>query len=65
MVIDMSTQAAEKVKPVIEVSKDQLPLSCPGHDEKVWNMHPRVFLTFGPNGIAECPYCGARYQLKD
>lgn len=61
----MVGQAAEKTEQVIEVTKDQLPLSCPGPGAEVWNMHPRVFLAFDRSGVAECPYCGARYQLKD
>lgn len=26
--------------------------------------HPRVYLPMGPEGIADCPYCGQRYILK-
>ena len=61
----MGAQAAEKLQPVIEVDRDQLPLSCPGRGDEVWNMHPRVYLTFGKSGGAVCPYCGAVYKLKD
>ena len=26
--------------------------------------HPRVFLDFGHDGMAKCPYCGTEYRLK-
>lgn len=50
---------------VYEVSWDDLPLSCPTPDMKVWNAHPRVYLAIHRSGEAMCPYCGARYILKD
>jgi uncharacterized Zn-finger protein len=51
---------------LIEVSRKDLPLSCPLPDAPVWNMHPRVYLPIEdePNHEATCPYCGARYRLK-
>jgi uncharacterized Zn-finger protein len=50
----------------IEVSRKDLPLSCPLPDAPVWNMHPRVYLPIEdePTGEVVCPYCGARYRLK-
>ncbi len=50
---------------VVEVSRDQLPLSCPPPDADVYNMHPRVWLPIEKTGEAVCPYCGTRYVLKD
>ncbi len=26
--------------------------------------HPRVYLTLGPEGKIDCPYCGRRFRLK-
>ena len=50
---------------VIEVTKADLPLSCPRPGEEVWNMHPRVYLPIEKTGEAVCPYCGAKYRLVD
>ena len=30
----------------------------------LWSTHPRVFLDFGHDGLAKCPYCGTEYRLK-
>ncbi|EXJ13457.1 zinc-finger domain-containing protein [Imhoffiella purpurea] len=51
----------------IEVTRQDLPLSCPRPDAPVWNMHPRVYLPIedAEDGQAMCPYCGARYRLVD
>ena len=48
-----------------EVRRDQLPLSCPMPDQKLWNSHPRVYLPIEETGEALCPYCSARYTLVD
>ncbi len=48
-----------------EVTRDQLPLSCPGPQMTLWNSHPRVYLPLEDNGRATCPYCGAEYVLVD
>jgi uncharacterized Zn-finger protein len=48
-----------------EVRRDQLPLSCPTPDQKLWNSHPRVYLPVEATGEASCPYCGAHYTLVD
>jgi len=26
--------------------------------------HPRVYLTLGPEGKIDCPYCGRHFKLK-
>ncbi|RZS86280.1 zinc-finger domain-containing protein [Pigmentiphaga kullae] len=57
----MTTEAANAI---IEVDADALPLSCPGPQTPLWNMHPKVFLDIGTTGEAKCPYCGAEYRLK-
>ena len=49
----------------VEVSRGDLPLSCPMPEQKLWNAHPRVFLPIEDNGQAVCPYCGTHYTLKD
>ena len=48
-----------------EVTRDQLPLSCPTPEQKLWNSHPRVYLPIEDTGEASCPYCGAQYKLVD
>jgi len=48
-----------------EVRRDQLPLSCPTPEQKLWNAHPRVYLPLEETGEASCPYCSARYKLVD
>ena len=47
-----------------EVSKSDLPLSCPMPGMHVWNSHPKVYLPIEKTGQAKCPYCGADYLLK-
>ena len=48
-----------------EVRRQDLPLSCPGPDQKLWNSHPRVYLPIEKTGMAICPYCSASYRLVD
>ena len=48
-----------------EVSRADLPLSCPMPAMKLWNSHPRVYLPVEVTGRAQCPYCGAVYTLVD
>ncbi|MCJ7452492.1 MAG: zinc-finger domain-containing protein [Steroidobacteraceae bacterium] len=55
-----------------EVTRDDLPLSCPMPGMQLWNSHPRVFLAIDPRvflaiektGWAMCPYCSAEFTLK-
>ena len=51
----------------IQVTRKDLPLSCPMPGMSLWNMHPRVYLPIedSPDQSAVCPYCGAHYVLKD
>ncbi len=69
----MSTPPATKV-PLIpanaenryEVTRADLPLSCPMPGMELWNSHPRVYLPIEDDGgESVCPYCGARYVLRD
>jgi uncharacterized Zn-finger protein len=61
----MSEAAKQDVTQVIQVARADLPLSCPRPGEEVWNMHPRVYLPIEKSGEAVCPYCGAKYVLRD
>ena len=46
-----------------EVTRHDLPLSCPMPGMHLWNSHPRVFLPIAETGEEKCPYCGAVYVL--
>ena len=48
-----------------EVTRKDLPLSCPMPGMSLWNSHPKVYLPIEETGTARCPYCGAEYLLKD
>lgn len=50
---------------VYQVSRVNLPLSCPTAEQKLWNSHPRVYLPIEESGEATCPYCSAHYLLVD
>jgi uncharacterized Zn-finger protein len=47
-----------------EVTRKDLPLSCPMPGMSVWNSHPKVYLPIEETGWAKCPYCGAEFSLK-
>lgn len=46
-----------------QVTRDDLPLSCPMPGMSLWNSHPKVYLPIEETGAAKCPYCGADYSL--
>ncbi len=48
-----------------EITRADLPLSCPMPQMSLWNSHPRVYLPIEETGEARCPYCGAVYVLKE
>ncbi len=48
----------------IEVTAQDLPLTCPMPNMNLWNAHPRVGLALDHNGEARCPYCGTLYKFK-
>lgn len=48
-----------------EVTRADLPLSCPMPSMSLWNSHPRVYLPIENSGQERCPYCGAMYVLTD
>ncbi|WP_405221132.1 zinc-finger domain-containing protein [Lentisalinibacter sediminis] len=48
-----------------EVTRADLPLSCPMPGMYLWNSHPKVYLPVEQTGEAKCAYCGAEYYLRD
>jgi uncharacterized Zn-finger protein len=48
-----------------EVTRADLPLSCPLPSMSLWNSHPKVYIPVHETGTAICPYCGARFTLRD
>jgi uncharacterized Zn-finger protein len=58
----LNTASTEKT---YQVHTEDLPLSCPAPDQKLWDAHPRVFLPIEESGEASCPYCGTHYTLVD
>lgn len=50
---------------IIEVKRQELPLSCPRRGEDAAGLHPRVYLPIEKYGEVFCPYCGAHYRLID
>ncbi len=62
--VEPSTRNSGRQKP-IEIAAADLPLHCPLPSQKLWNLHPRVFLPIDKTGEALCPYCGTRYLLRD
>ena len=50
---------------VVAVSREALPLACPGDDRTLWSMHPRVWLPLGQVSEVTCPYCSTKYRLED
>jgi uncharacterized Zn-finger protein len=56
-------QACTKLR--YEVSRADLPLSCPSKHMRIWDAHPRVYLPIEEAGEVVCPYCDAEYVLKD
>jgi uncharacterized Zn-finger protein len=47
------------------VKHEDLPLSCPTKDMRVWDAHPRVYLPIEEVGHVTCPYCGAEFVLEN
>jgi uncharacterized Zn-finger protein len=48
-----------------EVTRADLPLSCPLPQYRLWDAHPRVYLPIAALGHARCPYCNAEYIQTD
>lgn len=47
----------------LTITQQELPLSCPPRDDRVWDAHPRVYLPIEETGTYTCPYCGTLYRL--
>lgn len=45
----------------IEVEENVEEVSCDGG--KTFG-HPRIYMTFGEDGVVECYYCGRRFEQK-
>ncbi len=59
----VSNQVMPNTQKTYEVSRADLPVSCPLPDMMVWNSHPKVYLPIEATGKAKCPYCGADFVL--
>ncbi|MBA3661477.1 MAG: zinc-finger domain-containing protein [Gammaproteobacteria bacterium] len=60
----METDKQACTKRRYEISHQDLPLSCPPRDRRIWDAHPRVYLPIEELGSVVCPYCGAEYVLQ-
>jgi len=61
----MTEKALASTKRHYEVTKADLPLSCPMPNMMVWNSHPKVYLPIDESGTETCYYCGAEYTLVE
>lgn len=48
-----------------EITYQDLPLSCPMPNMRLWDAHPRIYLPIEKEGHVICPYCSTEYFLKD
>jgi len=48
----------------VEVTADDLPLHCPMPGKRLWDSHPKVYLSIANGGEEACPYCGTIYVIK-
>jgi uncharacterized Zn-finger protein len=49
----------------IEVTINNLPLSCPPAGKRIWDAHPCVYLPIEEQKTVVCPYCSTKYTLKE
>lgn len=49
----------------VEVTRADLPLSCPMPEQSLWNAHPQVYLPVDKAQEVICPYCGTIYVIVD
>lgn len=61
----MSSKERACTKKHYEVTRKNLPLSCPLPEMTLWEAHPRVYLPIEETGRATCPYCSAEFVLID
>ena len=59
----VSARIMPNTQKTYEVSRADLPVSCPLPDMMVWNSHPKVYLPIEATGKAKCPYCSAVFVL--
>lgn len=62
---DPDTETRTNTQRRYEITRDQLPISCPTPDMTLWNSHPRVYLPLHAQPRARCPYCSAEFVLID
>jgi len=48
-----------------QITKNELPLSCPMPNMTLWSAHPKVYLAIEKTGKVSCPYCSASYELLE
>ena len=48
-----------------DVTRADLPVSCPMPGMSQWNSHPKVYIPLEETGEAICPYCSASFKLID
>lgn len=64
-IIMTEKQSQACTQQVYQVSKSDLPISCPTDDMILWNAHPKVYLPLSEeNPAAHCPYCGVKFTLQ-
>ena len=61
----MSNEQQGCTEKTVQVSENDLPLSCPLPDQRLWDAHPRIYLPIETTGEYDCPYCGVHYSLAD
>lgn len=60
-----STAEPACTRRLYQVTKHDLPLSCPTKDMRLWDAHPRVYLPIAVEKRVVCPYCDAEFVLND
>ncbi len=48
-----------------DVTRADLPVSCPMPDMPQWNSHPKVYISLEETGEGMCAYCSATFKLVD
>jgi uncharacterized Zn-finger protein len=49
----------------VEITASDLPLSCPPTNYRIWDAHPRVYLSIEYDKQVVCPYCATKYILNE
>lgn len=61
--VSASSLQEASTKKEYHITHDDLPLSCPMDNMRIWDSHPKVYLPIEKTGTEICPYCGAKYIL--